>query len=75
MPSKVRALRRGGALTRSEKKQTGPLQIVVVGFDDLKLESEIAGELKRLRNLESPMWSLPEPWRWWASSSTAGRSR
>jgi len=52
MPSKVRALRRGGALTRSERKETGPLQIVVVGFEDLKFESEIAGELKRLRNLE-----------------------
>jgi hypothetical protein len=52
MPSKVRALRRGGALTRAEKKETGPLQIVVVGFDDLKFETEIAGELNRLRNLE-----------------------
>jgi hypothetical protein len=52
MPSKVRALRRGGALTRSEKTESGPLQILVVGFNDLKLESEIAAELKRLRSVE-----------------------
>jgi hypothetical protein len=52
MPSKVRALRRGGALSRSEKKETGPLQIVVVGFDELKFEGDIIAELKRLRTLE-----------------------
>ncbi len=52
MPNKIRALKRGGALSRSEKKESGPLQIVVVGFDDLKFETEIAAELKRLRNLE-----------------------
>jgi hypothetical protein len=52
MPSKVRALRRGGALSRSEKKETGPVQIVVVGFDNVKFESDIVAELKRLRSLE-----------------------
>jgi hypothetical protein len=52
MASKIRALKRGGALSRSEKKESGPLQIVVVGFDDLKFETEIAAELKRLRSLE-----------------------
>ncbi len=34
------------------KEGDWPLHIVVVGFDDLKSESEIAGELKRLRSLE-----------------------
>ena len=52
MPGKVRALRRGGALSRSEKKETGPLQIVVVGFDELKFQGDIIAELKRLRSLE-----------------------
>ena len=32
MPRKTRALRRGTALSRSEKKQVGPVQIVVLGF-------------------------------------------
>jgi hypothetical protein len=52
MATKLRSLRRGGALTRSEKKESAPLQIVVLGFDDLKFENEIAGELKRLRGTE-----------------------
>jgi len=52
MASKVRALRRGGALSRSEKKETGPVQIVVVGFDGVKFEDDIVAELKRLRSLE-----------------------
>ena len=52
MASKVRALRRGGTLTRSEKKETGPSTSRMIAFDDLKSESEIAGELKRLRSLE-----------------------
>jgi hypothetical protein len=52
MSGKVRALRRGGALSRSEKKETGPVQIVVVGFDNVKFESDIVAELRRLRNLE-----------------------
>jgi signal transduction histidine kinase len=37
MPSKLRALRRGTALTRAEQKELGPVQIVALGFDDLKL--------------------------------------
>ena len=39
MPSKMRALRRGTALTRSEKKQIGPVQIVVLGFDNLQFRA------------------------------------
>jgi hypothetical protein len=52
MPPKMRALRRGSALTRSERKEFGPVQIVVVGFDDLKFQTDIIPELRRLRDLE-----------------------
>jgi hypothetical protein len=52
MPSKMRALRRGTALTRSEKKQLGPVQIVVLGFDDLTFQGDILPEIRRLRELE-----------------------
>jgi hypothetical protein len=52
MPSKMPALRRGSALARAEKKEFGPVQIVVVGFDDLKFEGDILPELRRLRDLE-----------------------
>ncbi len=52
MPSKMRALKRGTALTRSERKQVGPVQIVVVGFDDLQFQGDILPELRRLRDLE-----------------------
>lgn len=52
MPKKIRALRRGTALTRSERKQVGPVQIIVLGFDDLKFQGDILPELKRLRDLE-----------------------
>ena len=35
MPSKMRALPRGTVLTRSEKKQVGPVQIVVLGAEQV----------------------------------------
>jgi hypothetical protein len=52
MPKKLRALHRGTALTRSERKELGPIQIVVIRFDDLKLENKILAELRRLSELE-----------------------
>jgi hypothetical protein len=52
MPSKMRALRRGSALTRAERKEFGPVQIMVVGFDDLKFQGDILPELRRLRDLQ-----------------------
>ena len=52
MPRKLRVLRRVPALTRAEKKEQGPVQIVVVGFDDLKLGDQVVAELRRLRSLE-----------------------
>ena len=52
MPRKTRALRRGTALSRSEKKQVGPVQIVVLGFEDLTFQGDILPELRRLRDLE-----------------------
>jgi hypothetical protein len=52
MPSRLRALRRGTALTRAEKKEFGPVQIVVVGFDDLSFQGDIFPELRRLRDRE-----------------------
>jgi hypothetical protein len=48
----MRALRRGTALTRAERKELGPVQIVVLGFDNLTLQDGIVSELKRLRKLE-----------------------
>jgi hypothetical protein len=39
-------------LTRAERKEFGPVQIVVVGFDDLKFQGDILPELRRLRDLE-----------------------
>ena len=47
-----RALRRGTALTRSEKKEQGPVQIVVLGFEDVKFEAEIIPKLQRLHDAE-----------------------
>jgi uncharacterized membrane protein len=52
MPRKLRVLRRGTALTRAEKKEQGPVQIIVVGFDDLKLGEQVIAELRRLNKLE-----------------------
>jgi hypothetical protein len=48
----MRALRRGTALTRAEKKELGPVQILVLGFDSLSLQEGIVAELRRLRKLE-----------------------
>jgi hypothetical protein len=48
----MRVLRRGTALTRAEKKELGPVQIMVLGFDDLTLQDGIVPELTHLRKLE-----------------------
>ena len=52
MPKKIPALHRGVALSRSERKQVGPIQIVVLGFEDLKFEGDILPELQRLSDLD-----------------------
>jgi hypothetical protein len=52
MPRRIRLLRRGTALTRAEKKEFGPVQIIVVGFHDLSFQGRIFPELRRLRDLE-----------------------
>jgi hypothetical protein len=52
VPKKIPALHRGVALSRSERKQIGPIQIVVLGFEDLTFEGDILPELKRLRELD-----------------------
>jgi hypothetical protein len=48
----LRTLRRGAALTRAQKKELGPVQVIVLGFDNLHLEAEILPQLRRLRDLE-----------------------
>ena len=48
----MRVLRRGSALTRAEKKELGPVQIVVVAFDSLSLQDGIVAELTHLRKRE-----------------------
>jgi hypothetical protein len=52
MPKKIPALHHGVALSRSERKQVGPVQIVVLGFEDLEFQGGILPELKRLRDLD-----------------------
>jgi hypothetical protein len=52
VPKRIPALHRGVALSRSERKRVGPIQIVVLGFDDLKFEGHILPELKRLSDLD-----------------------
>lgn len=52
MPKKIPALHRGVALSRSERKRVGPIQIVVLAFDDLTFEGNILPELKRLSDLD-----------------------
>jgi hypothetical protein len=52
MPKKIPALHRGVALSRSERKRVGPIQIVVLGFEDLKFEGDILPELRRLSDLD-----------------------
>jgi uncharacterized membrane protein len=48
----MHSLRRGAALTRAEKKELGPVQILVLGFENLTLQDGIVSELGRLRKLE-----------------------
>jgi uncharacterized membrane protein len=52
VPKKIPALHRGVALSRSERKRVGPIQIVVVGFEDVKFEGDILPELRRLSDLD-----------------------
>ena len=52
MPKKIPALHRGVALSRSERKRVGPIQIVVLGFEDLRFEGDILPELQRLTHLD-----------------------
>ena len=47
VPKKIPVLHRGVALSRSERKQVGPVQIVVLGFEDLEFQGNILPELKR----------------------------
>ena len=52
MPKKFPSLYRGVALSRSERKQIGPIQIVVVGFEGARFEPDVLPELERLSELE-----------------------
>jgi hypothetical protein len=52
VPKKIPALHRGVALSRSERKQVGPVQVVVLGFEDLEFQGDILPELKRLSDLD-----------------------
>lgn len=47
-----RPLHRGTALTKSEEAEFGPVQILVIGFEDPEPRGEILDELARLRKLE-----------------------
>jgi uncharacterized membrane protein len=52
MPRSGRPLRRGVALTREEAAEYGPVQIIVIGFDNPDPRGEILAEWERLRKLE-----------------------
>jgi hypothetical protein len=52
VPKKIPVLHRGVALSRSERRRVGPIQIVVVGFDDVGFEGDILPELERLNSLD-----------------------
>jgi uncharacterized membrane protein len=52
MPGSGRPLRRGVALTKEEAAEYGPVQIIVVGFENPDPQGEILAELERLRKLE-----------------------
>lgn len=52
VPKKFPSLYRGVALSRSERKQIGPIQIVVVGFEGARFEADVLPELERLSELE-----------------------
>ena len=52
MPGGRRPLRRGVALTKEEATEYGPIQIIVIGFENPDPRGEILAEVARLRNLE-----------------------
>lgn len=52
MPGSRRPLRRGVALTKEEAAEYGPMQIIVLGFENPDPQGEILAELERLRKLE-----------------------
>ena len=52
MPASRRPLRRGVALTKKETAEYGPVQIIVIGFENPDPRGEIFAELDRLRKLE-----------------------
>jgi len=52
MPGSRRPLRRGVALTKEETAEYGPVQIIVIGFENPDPRGEILAELDRLRKLE-----------------------
>ncbi len=52
MPRSGRPLRRGVALTKEEAAEYGPIQIIVLGFENPDPQGEIFAELERLRKLE-----------------------
>jgi len=52
MPGGRRPLRRGVALTKQEAAEYGPVQIIVIGFENPDPRGEILTELERLRKLE-----------------------
>lgn len=52
MPGDRRPLRRGVALTKEEAAEYGPVQIIVIGFDNPDPQGEVLAEVERLRKLE-----------------------
>ena len=52
MPGGRRPLRRGVALTKEEATEYGPVQIIVIGFENPDPRGEILAEAARLRDLE-----------------------
>ena len=52
MPRSGRPLHRGVALTKEEAAEYGPVQIIVIGFENPDPRGEIFAELDRLRKLE-----------------------
>jgi uncharacterized membrane protein len=52
MTGSRRPLRRGVALTKEEAAEYGPVQIIVLGFENPDPQGEILAELERLRKLE-----------------------
>ncbi len=52
MPGTRGPLRRGVALTKEEAAEYGPVQIIVIEFENPDPRGEILAELERLRKLE-----------------------